>query len=517
MAIIRGNDGNNQLNGTNLNDYIDGFGGNDTLRGNGGNDTIQGGDGNDTAFGGDGNDIIRDAAGFIHEFHGGNGNDELTLRLNVPVTEQDYTWKASLYGDSGNDTITAIYDVPYDEYSDHISNYIDGGAGDDVIYLRIADGRYGYVMDGYFNNTIIGGDGNDQITCKASAWGGGYTFIDGGSGHDFINVDCETISINGGIGNDEISTVSALSTINGGTGDDYISASGISYNFTGLGAETEQLVRGGDGKDTIFLDGQAIGDYIGIAHATIFGDAGDDRINVHLESGCWFGGNSLTSIDGGSGNDTINTDTFAGDGDWDGGQGQAKNVIRGGLGDDFITANAIIEEISGTNENGGPHIAENYLYGGDGIDHLVARIALSSYRDGSIGHNYLDGGTGNDVLEAWSSQTNELYGGTGDDVLRVHGYGDSTLDGGAGNDRLYGDGGDTTYVLRAGEGRDVIYGFGAAYGEDHIALGGGLTFANLQMVAQGGANTRILAGGVEIATVVGVTPDELTADDFILV
>ncbi len=284
-----------------------------------------------------------------------------------------------------------------------------------------------------------------------------------------------------------------------------------------MGVEVEQLVVGGDGKDVIFVDGQALGNYVGVAHATVFGDAGDDRIDVHLESGSWYGGNSLSSIDGGSGNDVVTANTFAGDGDWEGGQGQAKNVVQGGLGDDFITANAIIEEISGTNEDGGPHIAQNFLYGGDGNDHLIARISFSSYREGMIGHNYLDGGTGNDVLEAWSSRTNELYGGAGDDVLRVNGYGDSTLYGGAGNDRLYGDGGDTTFVLRRGEGRDVIYGYDSGYGEDHIALGGGLTFGSLQLVAQGGANTRILAGGVEIALVVGVTPDELSADDFVLV
>ena len=517
MATIRGNNGNNALNGTNLNDYIDGLGGNDTLLGNGGNDTIQGGDGNDTAFGGDGNDIIRDAAGFIHDFHGGSGNDELTVRLTVPYTDEEHTWKASLYGDVGDDVITALYNISFDDYLDNITNVVDGGTGNDIIFVRGSAGTREFTFAN-ISNTIVGGDGDDQITALAYSWDTSFNKISGDAGNDSITSESATAQLYGGTGNDDISALTSYATIDGGTGNDIITVEGIFPRYTSLGEFFESSIRGGDGVDVISVNASAIGDFGAIAAATIFGDGGDDRISVRLESASYYGGNTLSSIEGGSGNDFITSNAMAWEGDEEGGQGHAQNVVRGGIGNDHIDATTFIREIQGNFEQGGPHIAEASIFGGDGNDTIVSRIDLPfGSPDGSIGHNYLDGGTGNDVLEAWSSVTNELYGGTGDDVLRVHGYGDSTLDGGAGNDCLYGDGGDTTFVLRRGEGRDVIYGYDAPYGEDHIALGGGLTFGSLQLVAQGGANTRILAGGVEIALVVGVTPDELSADDFILV
>lgn len=516
MATIRGTNGNNALNGTNLNDYIDGFGGNDTLRGNGGNDTIQGGDGNDTAFGGDGNDIIRDAAGFIHDFHGGNGNDELTLRLTIPYSEAEQNWKTSLSGDAGNDVITALYNVASDEFSTNISTVVDGGIGNDVIFVRGASGTSDFTFAN-MTTTIVGGDGDDQITALAYSWDTSSNLIRGDAGNDSIFSESSTAQLYGGTGNDDIRALASSATIDGGVGNDIISAEGTFPSYTSTGEFFECSIRGGDGVDVVSVDAIAIGNFGGVSAATIFGDAGDDRINVRLESGSWYGGKTVASIDGGSGNDLIVSTAIAGEGDYEYGQGRVQNVLRGGAGDDYIDATTSIREVQGGGEQPGPHIAQASLYGGDGNDTLVSRLELPyGSPEGSVGRNYLDGGNGNDILEAWSSVTNELYGRAGDDVLRVNGYGDSTLDGGAGNDRLYGDGGDTTFVLRSGEGHDVIYGFGAAYGEDHIALGGGLTFGSLQLVAQGGANTRILAGGVEIAVVVGVAPDELSANDFIL-
>lgn len=517
MAIIRGTNGNNLLIGTNLGDYIEGLGGNDTLRGNGGNDTILGGGGNDTAFGGDGNDIIRDFAGFIHDFHGGNGNDELTVRLTIPYSAEEQNWKTSLSGDAGNDVITAIYNVDSDEYSTNISNVVNGGTGNDVIFVRCASGTSNFTFAN-ISNTIIGGDGDDRITALAYSWDTSSNVIRGDAGNDSIVSESSTAQLYGGTGNDDIRAVTSFATIDGGSGNDTISVEGIFPRYTSLGESFEYSIRGGDGVDIVTVNASAIGDWGAIAAATIFGDAGDDRINVRLESGSWYGGNTVASIDGGGGNDTIVSNAIAWEGDLEGGQGRVQNVLRGGAGDDYIDATTSIREIQGTAEQPGPHSAHASLYGGDGNDTLVSRLDLPyDSPAGSIGRNYLDGGNGNDILEAWSSEKNELYGRAGDDTLRVHGYGDSTLDGGAGNDRLYGDGGDTTFVLRSGEGRDVIYGFGAGNGEDHIALGGGLTFGSLQLVAEGGASTRVLAGGVEIAVVVGVTPDELNANDFILV
>lgn len=105
FGAIRGNDGNNALNGTIVSDVI--YGG-------GGNDRITGGNGNDLLFGGTGNDTIS----------GGSGND-------------------MLYGDSGNDTL-------------------DGGTGNDT--LKGGEGNDTYVFTkGYGHDTIIDSDGLNTL------------------------------------------------------------------------------------------------------------------------------------------------------------------------------------------------------------------------------------------------------------------------------------------------------------------------------------------------------------------
>ncbi|NJO67229.1 MAG: hypothetical protein HC832_07645, partial [Leptolyngbyaceae cyanobacterium RM1_405_57] len=68
---IRGNNGNNSLNGTNANNVILGFGGNDTINSNGGNDVLKGGAGNDNINGSSG--TIASKAEQRHDNINGNG------------------------------------------------------------------------------------------------------------------------------------------------------------------------------------------------------------------------------------------------------------------------------------------------------------------------------------------------------------------------------------------------------------------------------------------------------------
>nr|KIS32919.1 hypothetical protein TQ38_05310 [Novosphingobium sp. P6W] len=130
------------------------------------------------------------------------------------------------------------------------------------------------------------------------------------------------------------------------------------------------------------------------------------------------------TIDGGAGNDTIYASNLG-------------DNVFGGAGDDIIYGGRL----------------DDWLLGGDGTDTLDA----GSTAAGSLGGdgNYLNGGAGNDTLRGregsdWlegGEGTDTLLGGAGDDILvGVAGEGDS-LKGGTGADQ---------YVVRRGDGADII-------------------------------------------------------------
>ena len=88
------------------------------------------------------------------------------------------------------------------------------------------------------------------------------------------------------------------------------------------------------------------------------------------------------------------------------------------------------------------------------------------------------------------------------------------LDGGKGNDNLFGGAGADLFVLKPGEGNDVIADY--VDGIDRFVLGGGLEFNDLTIV-QNINNTQIQITGTNetLATLNSVTANFLNADDFI--
>ncbi|MEW6493147.1 MAG: choice-of-anchor I family protein [Cyanobacteriota bacterium] len=173
--VIKGNAGNNTLNGENQGEIFYGFAGKDLINAGEGNNNLYGGDGNDTlnsgagddiANGGKGNDIINAGEG-NNQIYAGDGNDRITAGAGEDV----------IYGGNGSDQIYAGEGV----------NTIFAGAGGDLIYAGSkadsidAGAGSDRIYAGEGNNTIRGGAGNDIIYS-----GSGCDRIDAGPGNDTI-------------------------------------------------------------------------------------------------------------------------------------------------------------------------------------------------------------------------------------------------------------------------------------------------------------------------------------------
>lgn len=172
MANIRGTEGPDFLNGTNVRDVIAGLGGDDYALGGLGNDMIDVGDDSDRASGGLGNDWVAGQAG------------DDALYGDWIRTEDGYDYPPEggndqLYGGPGND-------------------WLDGQGGND----RLSGGADNdTLLDILGNNTLIGGDGDDLLV----AYNGSNRFL-AGAGNDWMYT--------------QASAFDGASRMNGGTGAD---------------------------------------------------------------------------------------------------------------------------------------------------------------------------------------------------------------------------------------------------------------------------------------------------------
>ena len=88
------------------------------------------------------------------------------------------------------------------------------------------------------------------------------------------------------------------------------------------------------------------------------------------------------------------------------------------------------------------------------------------------------------------------------------------LDGGNGSDFLTGGIGRDKFVLTANAGNDIITDFENNF--DLFALSGGLTFGQLSVTTKGN-NTLINLGNNTLATLLNVSSNLITAEDFLTV
>jgi Ca2+-binding RTX toxin-like protein len=427
-----------------------------------GNDTIDGGGGTDVIAAGAGNDSVY-YYGTETSIDGGTGANTLLLKAavavnlgNTDVTSGDavnvtnfqnvdasaLSTAVSLIGSSSANTITGGSGA----------DTIDGGGGLDVISAGGGDDSVTYHGT---ETSIDGGAGNDTLVLAVA---GGITAVNfsvaGGSDQttgdtvgvtNFEHLDASSISsaltvtgsssantITTGSGNDVIDGNGGADTIHAGAGDDSVTYHG-----------TESLIDGGTGTNTLVMVANATVN-LGNADQTS-GDlaTANNFQNVDasgLSSGVSItGSSSVNTITGGSGNDTID------------GNGGA-DVISAGAGNDSVTYHGTETSIdggSGTNTLVLSSAATVNLANGDqtsGDSTAVSNFqnvdgsALSSALaiTGSSGNNTLTGGSGNDTISGGGG-TDHLFGGGGDDIFIIDHTSlaaGSTIDGGSGNNTV---------------------------------------------------------------------------------
>lgn len=291
------------LTGGARDDILMGLTGSDALKGGGGSDTIDGGDGDDIAiFSGNLADYKIEydfENGFVTvtDLVGGDGADLLTNIEKMQFADQlayVEVGGAVFNGTAGRDVLrgTDGGDKLFAKGGDDVlvGNWgidtIEGGAGDDVLL----GGRRGDEKDDFLD-VLLGGAGKDQIRDLGDSW------IDGGDGDDSIYVSNGSHSVSGGEGNDRIGGSDFVGTVAGGSGNDRLLVDYFSGLLVGDGGNDFMSVYGagdvslygGDGDDAIYASGS--GTFV------IDAGGGNDIINFHT-------GNAST-VDGGEGVDAL--------------------------------------------------------------------------------------------------------------------------------------------------------------------------------------------------------------------
>ena len=336
---------------------------------------------------------------------------------------------------------------------------------------------------------VFGGNKNDVIKT-----GQGENWIDGGGGDDTINTgdvsNGATSNIAGGPGNDSILVGDANNNVAGDsaltiTGEQQWGNTGINiFDWTkkpGFPSATD-LGKADPigGNDTID---------VGLGGDTVWGNGGDDHINVAPDPS----GSSLKSpgvtIIGGDGSDSIN----GGDGSDYIYTGEAKTqtgVDETGSADVCVTADQ--DKPACPKDAKGVYHPVNTVNTGGGYDPKTGDRV-----DGGSDHVF--GGTGIDIVSGHSGlkQVDDIRGGAGEDVLSG-GYGADTIYGGPDDDYVIAEPSDISDVA----GTDTINGAVTPFRVvTHLALPPGVTSSNKTLV--GGAGDDHIIGGDGPAEIFG--------------
>ena len=172
-----------------------------------------------------------------------------------------------------------------------------------------------------------------------------------------------------------------------------------------------------------------------------------------------------------------------------------KDTIRGGEGNDTIDGGDGFDTLFGGAGN-------DELFGAKGNDSLV----------GNKGNDTLRGGNGSDNLNG-SEGNDALFGNSGRDFL-VGNSGNDFIDGGNGSDTLVGGLGEDRFVIAVQNGADNIIDY--IDGTDLFVLGNGLTFSQLNIVANNNTTEIRLEENNQLLTKVSlVSVEAIDESDFV--
>jgi Ca2+-binding RTX toxin-like protein len=494
---------------------VDGGGGNDTINGSQLADVLDGGAGNDQIIGDDNPqntfDVMRGQAGDdtlvwnpgddddINE--GGAGDD--TSEVNGGGKEQFEVKPSATAGRvlfervQPNDTFLAPFKVDISDDTERLD--LNAGGGDDIVNSAAGLDALGFALD------IDGGDGNDTI--------------DGGDGADLLS---------GGNGNDQITAddnpVDTQDVVRGGDGDD---------TMVWNGGDDNDVNEGGPGNDTTEVNGAAVGEQFTVKPSLVtaggvrFDRTGPtppgpfniensgDTERLHLKANG--GEDSVTAdpgfsslrldVEGGDGNDTIDggdaadllsggpgNDRLVGDDNPLG----TRDDVRGDAGDDTMVWNPGDDDDINEGGDGNDTVEVN---GGGGPEDfevkpssVAGRVSFDRTGPTPPGPFNIDIGTSEHLVLNAGGGDDEIVGSDG-----LAGLIASTFNGDDGNDRIVGTDGED--VLSGGKGHDVIRSRDKA--ADQVDGNDGFDLAkvdkrdsvrNVEKVIGGGLRVRHLGG-----------------------
>jgi Ca2+-binding RTX toxin-like protein len=394
-------------------------------------DLILGGKGKDIIDGGAGNDVI----------YGGDGNDDITGGID----------NDTLLGGANDDT----YRIGYGEGNDTIIDT--EGSNNKIIYTG-ADGKPHELKNFYStgNGTNVWVTANGELMRHNSPWT--ITFEDG-----------STITLGEGSDPEDFG-INLLDTPTDPT---------TTLTLTGDLAPLDDPPKY-DALGNVIVDPNtpAFG-----RNDTLFGSAGDDRIEGMGGSDIIYGQGGSDWVLGGSGRDGISTgegsDIIEG--------GTEGDLILGGAGDDQLFGESLGEMeglVAAGEEAANIDLQGDLVSGQDGNDFIYGSNANDALFGGS-GSDLLVGGGGNDIILSGTDASGALFtwtaavdthGGTAyepvfTDIAITHGEydesGNDAVYAGAGNDFVYAAGGDDE--VYGGNGNDTIFGWGGSdylFGED---------------------------------------------------
>ncbi|MEW6313433.1 MAG: putative Ig domain-containing protein, partial [Pseudomonadota bacterium] len=439
-----------------------------TLTGNGLDNALEGNDQYNIIDGGAGADIMS----------GGLGND---------------TYYVDNAGDVVIEGLNAGIDTVYSSVSfvlpDNVENLILTGSGN---IAGTGNGLNNSLTGNSWDNILTGSTGNDTIN-----GGVGADTMIGGLGDDIYYVDNagDAIVENANEGIDTVNS-SVTFTLAGTelenltlTGTAAINGTGNAYNNTITGNSGANVLAGGAGNDTYYVDGlDTIVENVGEGIDTVYSTGSVSVAGAQVEN-VILTGNANVNATANELNNVITGNT-------------GNNVIDGGAGADTMTGGKGNDTY--VVDDAGDVINELAAEGTDTVQSYISYVLGSTLENLTLlGTADINGtGNGGDNILIGNSGANVLTGFTGNDTLDG-GAGADTLIGAAGNDTYYVDNAGDVVVENANEGTDTAYSsvsYALTANVENLTLTGtaningtGNELANI-LTGNNGAN--VLAGGL---------------------